>query len=308
LARWLVDGRNPLAARVTVNHWWAELFGHGLVTTPEDFGLKGELPTHPELLDWLAVELVERNWSMKQVLRTIVLSSTYRQSSKVTPALLARDDQNLLYARGPRFRLSAEGIRDNALAIAGLVSLRTGGEPIKPYQPDGLWIKVGGQRYDYVVSPGDEKYRRGLYVVWKRGAPYPSFVNFDANSRLACRVKRPRSNTPLQALTLMNDPVYVEAALHLAARVLTERPNASPDERVSYAFRLAVARPPRLPELATLRHLLDEQRQTMQANPKQADELVKGFPLPKRVSAEQLASWYAVAAALLNLDETISKE
>ncbi len=302
LARWLVSRENPLVARVTVNRLWAELFGHGLVTTPEDFGIKGEPPTHPELLDWLAVEFMDNGWSMKKLLKTIVTSAAYRQSSRVTPDLFARDDQNLLYARGPRHRLDAETIRDNALAIAGLLNPKLGGPPIHPYQPDGLWVKVGGQRYDYVVSPGDEKHRRGLYVIWKRGAPYPSFVNFDANSRLACRVKRPRSNTPLQALTLMNDPVYVEAAMTFAKRVLTEKATAS--DRLTHAFRLATARAPRPEELATLTQLLESSRAT---DAKSAKDFVGKFDLPTGVTAEEFAAWYAVTAALLNLDETITK-
>jgi hypothetical protein len=302
LAHWLVSRENPLVARVTVNRLWAELFGHGLVTTPEDFGIKGEPPTHPELLDWLAVEFMDNGWSMKKLLKTIVTSAAYRQSSRVTPDLFARDDQNLLYARGPRHRLDAETIRDNALAIAGLLNPKLGGPPIHPYQPDGLWVKVGGQRYDYVVSPGDEKHRRGLYVIWKRGAPYPSFVNFDANSRLACRVKRPRSNTPLQALTLMNDPVYVEAAMALAKRVLTEK--SSVPDRLTHAFRLATARAPRAEELATLTQLLESARAT---DAKSAKEFLGKFEPPTGVTAEEFAAWYAVAAALLNLDETISK-
>lgn len=307
LARWLVSRENPLVARVVVNRWWAELFGHGLVTTPEDFGIKGELPTHPELLDWLACEFMDNGWSMKKLLKTIVMSATYRQSSRVTPELFARDDQNLLYARGPRHRLEAEMIRDNALAIAGLLSLKQGGAPIKPYQPDGLWVKVGGQRYDYEVSPGEEKYRRGLYVVIKRGAPYPSFVNFDANARLACRVKRPRSNTPLQALTLMNDPVYVEAAMAFARRVLTEKPAANTDERLAHAFRLATGRAPHAEELATLSKLLSSERAARAGDAKATKEFIGAFELPKGLSAEEFAAWYAVAAALLNLDETISK-
>ena len=222
--------------------------------------------------------------------------------SRVTPELFARDDQNLLYARGPRHRLDAETIRDNALAIAGLLNQKLGGPPIHPYQPDGLWVKVGGQRYDYVVSPGEEKYRRGLYVIWKRGAPYPSFVNFDANSRMACRVKRPRSNTPLQALTLMNDPVYVEAAMAFAKRVLTDQ--ATSTDRLTHAFRLATSRTPRADELATLTQLLASARAT---DAKSAKEFVGKFELPAGVTAEEFTAWYAVAAALLNLDETISK-
>jgi len=285
LARWLVARDNPLTARVTVNRWWAELFGRGLVGTPEDFGIKGEMPTHPELLDWLAVEFMEGGWSMKKLLRTIVTSATYRQSSKITPELLVRDDQNKLLARGPRHRLDAEMIRDNALAIGGLLSLKQGGPPIRPPQPDGLWEKVGGQKYDYEVSPGEEKYRRGLYVVLKRGSPYPSFVNFDASARMACTVKRSRSNTPLQALTLLNDPVYVEATQAFARRIVAEQPNATPDARLRHAFRLAVARAPKEAELQTLRALFDAQR----------------------AASNETAAWQAVAAALLNLDETITK-
>lgn len=307
LARWLVSRDNPLVARVTVNRWWSELFGHGLVTTPEDFGIKGEPPTHPELLDWLACEFMDNGWSMKKLLKTIVMSATYRQSSRVTPDLLARDDQNLWYARGPRFRMDAETIRDNALAISGLLSLKAGGPPIRPFQPDGLWVKVGGQRYDYEVSPGEDRYRRGLYVVWKRSAPYPSFVNFDANSRLACRVKRPRSNTPLQALTLMNDSVYVEAAMAFAKHVLLEKPTASTDERLIYAFRRATGRTPRAEELVTLSKLLSAVLSTRTADPKSAEAFVGQFDLPPNVNAPEFTAWYAVAAALLNLDETISK-
>ncbi|HTU17204.1 MAG TPA: PSD1 and planctomycete cytochrome C domain-containing protein [Gemmataceae bacterium] len=306
LARWLVSRDNPLAARVTVNRWWMELFGHGLVRTPEDFGSRGEPPTHPELLDWLAVEFMDKGWSMKKLLRTIVLSATYRQSSRMAPELLARDDANLLYARGPRFRLEAEMIRDNALAIAGLLSLKQGGPPIRPYQPKGLWIKVGGQRYDYVVSPGEEKYRRGLYVVWKRSAPYPSFVSFDANSRMVCRVKRPRSNTPLQALTLLNDPVYVEAATAFARRILRESPGDSVEDRIRYAFRAAVARTPRGDEVAILKRLFIKQRAVVRARSSSEGHSLVDASGSDDTSAEFVA-WYAVAAALLNLDETISK-
>ncbi|MBL8830307.1 MAG: PSD1 domain-containing protein [Planctomycetaceae bacterium] len=305
LARWLVDRENPLVARVTVNRWWAELFGQGIVTTPEDFGIKGELPTQPELLDWLAVEFMEHGWSMKHVLRTIVTSATYRQSSRVTPELLQRDDRNLLLTRGPRCRLEAELIRDNALAIAGLLNTKRGGAPIRPYQPDGLWVKVGGQKYDYVVSAADEKYRRGLYVVWKRAAPYPSFVNFDANSRLACRVKRPSSNTPLQALTLMNDPVYVEIAKAFALQVATHQQLTTVDERLRQAFRSAVARAPQERELATLRTLYESQLAS--ANAQELKRFIGDTKLQPSVSPPEFAAWYAVCTAILNLDETITK-
>jgi len=307
LARWLVDRDNPLTARVQVNRLWAELFGRGIVGTVEDFGIRGDRPTHPELLDWLAVQLVEDGWSVKKLLRTIVTSATYRQSSRITPELLARDDQNKLYARGPRFRMDAEMIRDNALAVAGLLSLKQGGPPIRPYQPEGLWAKVGGDKVEYIVSPGADRFRRGLYVVWKRASPYPSFVNFDATARLACTVKRSRSNTPLQALTLLNDPVYVEAALTLARRVLTERPDSSAEDRLGLAVRLCLAREPREAETRVLRQLLERQRQAALANPAAVKLLVGTFPLPADCIPAELAAWYAVATALLNLDETITK-
>jgi hypothetical protein len=230
---------------------------------------------------------MEHGWSMKHVHRLIALSATYRQSSRVTPQLLARDDQNRLLARGPRFRLDAEAIRDNALAAAGLLSLKQGGPPVRPYQPSGLWeSKVGGDRVTYDVSTGEDAHRRGIYTVWKRSSPYPSFVNFDASARTACTVKRSRSNTPLQALTLLNDPVYVEAAQALARRVLAERPGAATTERIRYGFALCLARTPRANEVAALENLHAEQTAAH--------------------GSEQTA-WQAVAMALLNLDEMITK-
>jgi hypothetical protein len=307
LARWLVDRDNPLVARVTVNRWWAELFGRGIVSTVEDFGIKGEPPTHPELLDWLAVDFMDNGWSMKKVLKQIVMSATYRQSARLTAELRACDDQNKLHARGPRFRMDAEMIRDNALAAAGLLSKKQFGPPVRPYQPEGLWNKIGGDRVEYVVSPGEDRQRRGIYVVWKRGAPYPSFVSFDATARLACTVKRSRSNTPLQALTLLNDPVYVEAAMGLAKRVLTEEPKARTDERLRHAFRLCLMRAPSDRELQTLRRLHDAQCEASRSDAVAARELVAGLTLPSGVSAEEFAAWYAVATTLLNLDEMITK-
>ncbi|QDV83105.1 PSD1 and planctomycete cytochrome C domain-containing protein [Planctomycetes bacterium TBK1r] len=283
LARWLVSRDNPLVARVTVNRWWMELFGAGIVTTPEDFGIKGESPSHPQLLDWLAVELMDKGWSMKRLLKTIVTSATYQHSSNVRYELRDVDPENRLLARGPRFRMDAEMIRDNALAIAGLLSLRQHGPSIRPYQPDGVWSKVGGEAYDYEVSPGGERHRRGIYVVVKRGSPYPSFINFDATARLACTVKRSRTNTPLQALTLLNDPVYVEAAQALSSRIAAERGDASIDDQIEFAFQLCTARQPNASELATLRHLYRQQSDS-------ADPM------------------YGVTTALLNLHETITKD
>ena len=252
LAKWLVARDNPLTARVVVNRWWAELFGQGIVTTVEDFGAKGEPPSHPRLLDHLAVYFMDHDWSMKRTLRTIVLSSTYRQSSHVTSESLQRDPHNRWLARGPSFRMDAEMIRDNALAISGLLNLKSYGPPIRPYQPDGIWSKVGGTSYKYEVSPGAERHRRGIYVVLKRGAPYPSFINFDGTARLSCVVKRSRTNTPLQALTLLNDPVYVEAAKALALRMATEADSEDVVQRISWGFQLCTARRPDQKEMAAL--------------------------------------------------------
>ncbi len=290
LAKWLVSRDNPLVSRVIANRMWLEVFGAGLVTTPEDFGLKGEAPTHPELLDWLAIEFMENGWSQKELLRTILTSETYRQSSRITADGLSQDPHNALLARGPRFRLSAESIRDNALAICGSLSLKQFGPPIRPPQPDGLWKKVGGQQYDYQVSPGEDQYRRGVYVVLKRMSPYPSFINFDATARLACRVNRGRSNTPLQALTLLNDPVYVEAAQKLAGRVLEDIQTSNLDEQLDYAFRLAVSRMPSESERGALRKLFESE--------KAANDSTIG----------DKEAWFSIASAILNLDETITKE
>ena len=285
LARWLMSAENPLTARVTVNRLWLEVFGEGLVSTPEDFGLKGQPPTHPELLDWLAVEFRENGWSQKKLLKLILTSETYRQQSKLTPLLRERDPHNRLLARGASFRLSAEGIRDNLLAVSGLLDLKQFGPPIYPPQPDGLWNKVGGEKYEYTVSPGSEQNRRGIYIVLKRMSPNPSLITFDATARLSCRVKRLRSNTPLQALTLLNDPVYVAAARAFAERIGREGPKDDINAQLRLAFRMAVARTPSTAELEILKQLFDAEQE---AN---GDD----------------AAWFAVASALLNLDETIAK-
>lgn len=287
LARWLMHRENPLVARVTVNRIWAELFQEGLVSTPEDFGIKGDRPSHADLLDWLAVEFMENGWSRKRLLKTIVTSQTYQQSSRIPAALLERDPHNRLLARGPRFRLSAELIRDNVLSISGFISLTQFGPPIRPPQPPGLWDKVGGEKYDYVVSPGEQQHRRGIYVVLKRMSPYPSFISFDATARLACRVKRPRSNTPLQALVLLNDPVYVDAARALAKRIPQEANSTDLAGKLRYAFRLTLARQPKEAELATLAHLYNSE---LESN-----------------GGRQEDAWFAIASALLNLDETVTR-
>ncbi len=309
LARWLVDPANPLMARVTVNRFWAELFGQGIVSTEEDFGTQSEYPTHPELLDWLAVEFVESGWSMKHIHKQMIMSATFQQSASLTPKLNRRDPQNRLLARGPRFRLSAESLRDNALAISGLLSTKMHGPPIMPFQPDGIWRAVGRNQPIWKAATDDDRFRRGVYVVWKRGAPYPSFVNFDAPDRAACTVQRPRTNTPLQALTLLNDPAYAEMAFALAQRMMTEPEDGSIDTRLKHGFRLCLSREPNAKELEILTKLYESEEQKLKADPKMAEERLKNL-LPqlqiKDVNRIEVASWFAIANVLLNLDETMS--
>jgi mono/diheme cytochrome c family protein len=294
LARWLVSANNPLASRVAVNRYWAELFGNGLVNTPEDFGLKGSLPSHPELLDWLTLYFEEHNRSLKQLLKVIVLSDTYRQSSVTHDAQMLADPENRWLARGPRFRLDAEIVRDNILSISGLLSRKAKGPPIYPQQPDGLWTKIGGQVYNYETSPAAEANRRSIYIVWKRASPYPSLMNFDATSRLVCSVKRSRTNTPLQALTLLNDPVYVAAAKSLAQRIIFEREGDSWDDKLQFAFWLTLSRPPSSMEQSRLRAFFDL--------------ALAEFPDSIPQDEKESKAWFDVATVLLNLHETITKE
>ena len=228
--------------------------GHGIVATEEDFGTQAEPPTHPQLLDWLAVEFVERGWSMKHIHKLIVMSATYRQSSRVSSELLTKDATNKFYARAPRLRMSAEMVRDNALAISGLLSTKMHGPPIYPPQPGGIWRHVGRNAPKYIAATNEDRFRRGLYVVWRRGAPYVSFMNFDAPDRGACVVRRPRTNTPLQALTLLNDEAYVEMAMAFAGRILTEA-KGTPETRISYAYKTARGRAPRAAETIYLKRL-----------------------------------------------------
>ncbi|MEC8941148.1 MAG: DUF1553 domain-containing protein, partial [Verrucomicrobiota bacterium] len=308
LARWLVRKDNPLTARVAVNRWWAELFGNGIVSTLEDFGTQSEPPTHPDLLDWLAVEFMDSGWDMKHVLRTIVLSQAYRQSSRLTPDLVEKDPPNLLLARAPRFRMDAERIRDNALAISGLLSSRMFGEPVMPYQPPGLWHQTGRNEPKWVEEKDEDRWRRGIYIVYRRAAPYPSMVNFDAPDRAACTVGRARTNTPSQALTLLNDPAFVEMALALADRILEE--SKSPGVRTRHGFRLALARLPSNREMEIIDTLLHERLEHFQRNPGEADALLNNPHFtykPKSRERTELAAWFYVANALLNLDETITR-
>lgn len=303
LAKWLVDPENPLTARVTVNRCWQTFFGTGLVATSDDFGMQGDLPTHPELLDWLAVEFIESQWDLKHLVKLITTSATYRQSSRVAPESADRDPDNRLLARGPRFRLDAEVIRDQALAAAGLLSATMYGPPVRPPQPSfGLSAAFGG-KMDWETSAGEDRYRRGLYTLWRRTNPYPSMTTFDAPNREICTVRRSRTNTPLQALVTLNDPVYVEAAQGLARRMIRDGGSQAAD-RIGYGFRRCLARPPSDAEIDRLAQLYEKARQRFAAAPQQAEKMAT---VPLGPAAEfdivELAAWTVVANVLLNLDE-----
>ncbi|HZT30248.1 MAG TPA: DUF1553 domain-containing protein [Bryobacteraceae bacterium] len=306
-AKWLVDSGNPLTARVTVNRFWQMFFGTGIVKTVEDFGSQGEWPTHPELLDWLATEFMRDGWDMKAIIRTMVTSAAYRQSSTATPELLQKDPENRLLARGPRFRLPAEMVRDQALAVAGLLVERVGGPSVKPYQPAGLWKELGGG--DYKQDHGESLYRRSMYTFWKRTAPPPSMVTFDAAGREMCTVRETRTNTPLQALDLMNDVTYVEAARKLAERMMTEG-GTSASDRIAWAFRLATAHAPAPEQRRILLESYSHYRDNYQTHPGAAAELLSEGESPRdqKLDTSDLAAYTAVASLILNLDETVTKE
>lgn len=308
LARWLVSRDNPLTARVAVNRFWQMLFGAGIVKTVEDFGSQGEWPSNPELLDWLAVEFMDSGWDVKKLLKTIVMSATYRQGSAATPKKLEADPDNRLLSRGPRVRLPAESIRDQALAVAGLLHEELGGPSVKPYQPAGLWTELsnwGAYKHD----EGEGLYRRSLYTFWKRTIAPPSMLAFDSAPRETCVVRETRTNTPLQALDLMNDVAYVEAARVMAERMMREG-GSDPEERLVYGFRLATARAPSESEreilLRSFRRFLDR----YQTKPQEAlAYLAAGeHPRDERLPAPQHAAYAAAASLILNLDETITKE
>ena len=307
LARWTVSDEHPLTARVTVNRYWAQLFGRGIVETIGDFGRLGRYPTHPQLLDWLAVEFVESGWDTKHILKTMVMSSTYRQSSVNDLRHGSIDPDNHLLWRASRFRLPAEEIRDSTLKIAGLLSPKVGGPPVFPFQPEKYYEgKKGG--WSWKVSEADNRYRRGMYTFWRRTTPYPTFVIFDAPDRSQCTVARARTNTPLQALATMNDPQFVEAARVFAQQLLKDG-SAGDNERLNLAFRGAVARRPSEVELKVLQRLLQDELKHYQANPAAAKALVAAGAYPQaELDAVQHAAWTAVANALLNLDETINRE
>jgi len=307
LARWIASAENPLTARVAVNRLWQQCFGEGLVRTVNDFGLQGEPPTHPELLDWLALRFVRSGWDVKALVKLMVTSATWRQSSALSADLRNRDPENRLLARGPRYRLSAETIRDQALAVSGLLSERLGGPSVRPYQPAGLWEAVS---YDgeltYEPSKGGDLWRRSLYTFWKRQSPPPALLAFDGPTRETCVVRRARTNTPLQALVLLNDDTYVEAGRALAAMAL--RQAGSDDSRLAFAFGRVLARAPADNELAVLRRLLDQQRRRLSGDAAAGMALVSVGESPAGRSLEpaELAAWTVTMHALLNLDETLS--
>jgi hypothetical protein len=306
LARWLVSTENPLTARVTMNRIWEQYFGRGIVETSEDFGAQGQLPSHPELLDWLAFEFMAQKWSMKAMHRLIVTSATYRQSSAVTPALLERDPYNRLFARGPRFRMEAEMIRDVTLAVSGLLSKKIGGASVFPFQPEGIWDLPYNDE-TWVESQGEDRYRRGIYTFVRRTAPYPSMLTFDAPSREFCTVRRIRTNTPLQALTTLNDPAFFEAAKALAARILNDAP-PDPRSRAEHGFRLCVARQPSPGEVDRLLSWLEKEQRHFENRPQHAAKLARDRASGVRATDAEFAAWVMLSNILLNLDETLTKE
>jgi hypothetical protein len=306
LARWLVDPASPLTARVAVNRAWQLHFGAGLVRTAEDFGTQGEFPSHPELLDWLAVEF-QKDWDLKRLHKLIVTSATYGQSSRVTKELLARDPETRLLARFPRHRLSAEMVRDQALFAGGLLVEKRGGPSVKPYQPPGLWKELSGAG-DYVPDTGENLYRRSLYTFWKRTVAPPALAAFDAAGRETCWVRETRTNTPLQALALLNETGFVEAGRALAQRVIREA--AAPDDRLVRAFRRVTGRFPTDGELEVLRGGLDYHLAEYRKDPAAARKLLavgESKPDPALDPAE-LAAYATVCGLILNLDETVTKE
>jgi hypothetical protein len=311
LSKWLFDAKNPLTARVTVNRYWQLFFGKGLVKSAHDFGNQGNLPTHPQLLDWLAVSFRESGWDVKKLMKLIAMSATYRQSSKAGPQTLAVDAENLYLARGPQYRLPAEMIRDNALAASGLLVHQIGGESVKPYQPEGLWTEKNNFShilFDYVPSTGDSLYRRSMYSFIRRTSPHPAMIAFDATSRDVCMVKREITNTPLQALVLLNDPQFVEAARVMAVRVQKEA-GESLDKQLELAFRLTTGRKPRTQEIHLLSDLYQLQYTRFGKNPKQAEELLRvgEYRQEPGLDKTKTAALAMVANTLISHDESYMK-
>jgi hypothetical protein len=310
LALWLIDPDHPLTSRVTMNRFWQQYFGVGLVKTTEDFGLQGEQPSHPQLLDWLATEFIRSGWNVKHMQRLIVNSATYRQTSRtLSPELRARDPENRLLARASRFRVDAEVVRDTALALGGLLVDTHGGRAVKPYSPPGLWKAVSfNNGQTYVPSKDSGQYRRSIYTYWKRQSPPPNMLLFDAPTREYCVVRRARTNTPLQALALMNDLQFVEASRAFAQRILLEG-GRGVRNRMAYAFRLATSRNPSATELEVLRSVYNEQLSAFREDEDAALKLLEVGSLKNldSLDSSELAAWTTIASMLLNLDETLTK-
>lgn len=307
LAEWFFTKDNPLTSRVMVNRLWQMIFGKGIVNTPDDFGSQGSLPAHPELLDWLAVDFQENGWDMKAMMKKMVLSSTYRQSSSVTPELLEKDPNNILLARGGRYRLPAEMVRDNALAVSGLLVDKIGGAPVKPYQPAGIWAQVSSLKTPYVQDHGDKLYRRSLYTYWKRAAPPPNMLTFDAPTRHTCTVKTEATSTPLQALVLLNDVQFVEAARVLAQNLLLEELDKT--ATLEKAFRLVTSRKPQAAEIATLTQLWEDSQQEFRQAPADANKVIQigEYPVEEGIQSIDLAALTMVTSAILNMNEAVTK-
>ncbi|MBO0699125.1 MAG: DUF1553 domain-containing protein, partial [Zavarzinella sp.] len=307
LAKWVVSPENPLTARVFVNRLWKVAFGQGLVRNLNDFGTQGTPPTHPELLDWLATEFVRTGWDVKGMLKRMVMSNAYRQSSAAPKDVRDMDPANMWVSHQNRFRLDAEFVRDNALAVAGLLTPKVGGPSSKPYQPAGYWALLNFPVREWQADKNEDQYRRGLYTYWCRTFPHPSLTAFDAPSREECTNERPRSSTPLQALVLLNDPTYVEAARVFAANVLKD--GETTPERIAAAYRRALSRPPTAEEVKVLEGLLENHRVDFQKDPAGAQKLLKvGLaPVPANVEPAELAAWTSVARAILNLHEAVTR-
>jgi hypothetical protein len=307
LAQWLVDKSNPLTARVVVNRYWEALFGRGLVVTSEEFGSQGEPPTHPELLDWLANDFMDSGWDMRALIRALVTSAVYRQSSQIAGEGAKADPDNIWLARGPRVRLSAETVRDQALAASGLLSKKMYGPPVRPPQPT-LGLKAAfGSATDWETSGGEDRYRRGIYTTWRRSNPYPSMATFDAPNREICTVRRSRTNTPLQSLVTLNDPVFVEAAQSLARRAIQH--SQSVEDRIFYAFRCCLSRPPREAELKSLVRLYQDSHLRLVGKRDAALKLATEplGELPPDIEVSDAAAMTVVGNVLLNLDEMVLK-
>ena len=308
IGQWLMDPANPLTARVTANRFWAQLFGSGIVETEEDFGTQGELPSHPQLLDWIASELIAFKWNIKSLLRLIVTSATYRQTSRLSPALLTVDPRNRLFTRGPRFRLKAEMVRDQALALSGLLSRKMHGPSVFPPQPPGLWRAAFNGDRTWHTSQGPDRYRRGLYTFWRRTIPYPSMAIFDVPSREICNIRRIRTNTPLQAFVTLNDPAYVEAAQALARRIVRNG-GETPEQHAHFALQLCLTRPPESEQIKILIELYESEKAFYETDADAAQQMATEplGPLPAGMKKEELAAWTVVSNVLLNLDEVLTK-